>query len=166
MPVIKVCEVCGSPFTVKPYRAETARFCSDRCRLVGLWQQLRGRKYSGEWCTCRQCGARFWVQRHTLERVDRRQGRFCSKVCMDKSREALPGEDGETGRHWTARYKRWREAVVERDRGLCSACGDVVAKPHVHHKFAWAQFPALRYEVSNGVTMCKRCHVKHADGIG
>lgn len=35
------CEICGTPFQVKPYRAKTARFCSRRCG--GTWH-LRHRK--------------------------------------------------------------------------------------------------------------------------
>ncbi len=34
MPTI-LCEVCGAPFQVRPYRAKTARFCSKRCG--GSW---------------------------------------------------------------------------------------------------------------------------------
>lgn len=33
--VTKVCEVCGKEFSVKPYRAKTARFCSFACG--GKW---------------------------------------------------------------------------------------------------------------------------------
>jgi len=34
--VTKICEVCGLPFRVKPYRADSARFCSFACG--GTWR--------------------------------------------------------------------------------------------------------------------------------
>ena len=37
MPVTKKCEVCNQLFSVKPYRAERARFCSHACG--GKWHQ-------------------------------------------------------------------------------------------------------------------------------
>lgn len=33
----KTCEICGGTFQVKPYRAATARFCSQKCG--GVWHQ-------------------------------------------------------------------------------------------------------------------------------
>ncbi len=32
----KLCETCGSSFSVRAYRATTARFCSRKCKGVGL----------------------------------------------------------------------------------------------------------------------------------
>jgi len=34
MALEKTCEICGSLFSVRPYRAATARFCSGHCRGV------------------------------------------------------------------------------------------------------------------------------------
>lgn len=41
-----VCEICSAPFSVKPYRATTARFCSRSCKAtwVGRLPSNRGPK--------------------------------------------------------------------------------------------------------------------------
>lgn len=38
----KPCEVCGNPFSFKPYRAATARFCSGSCRATWCAKNLPG----------------------------------------------------------------------------------------------------------------------------
>ena len=32
---------------------------------------------------------------------------------------------------------------------------------HAHHVREWEYFPALRYDVDNGITLCIPCHRKH-----
>lgn len=56
-----------------------------------------------------------------------------------------------------AQYKFWRIAVFKRDGFACKKCGlkDCL---EAHHIKRWAEFPMLRYVVSNGITLCKRCH--------
>ena len=57
------------------------------------------------------------------------------------------------------RYQRWRRQVLERDGYTCRQCGgndDL----HTHHVKPWRYFPELRYEPSNGMTLCIKCHRK------
>ena len=56
-------------------------------------------------------------------------------------------------------YRQWRKAVIDRDK-KCVVCGsedDLQA----HHIKSFAQFPLLRFEVDNGITMCGKCHRFH-----
>ena len=55
-------------------------------------------------------------------------------------------------------YKLWREAVFKRDNWTCQVCGAVGVYLEADHIKAWAYYPELRYEVSNGRTLCKKCH--------
>lgn len=56
-----------------------------------------------------------------------------------------------------AEYKEWRLSVFIRDSYKCVVCG-VGGKLQVHHIYNWADYPELRYEVSNGVTVCSKHH--------
>jgi 5-methylcytosine-specific restriction endonuclease McrA len=60
-----------------------------------------------------------------------------------------------TGR---AEYKAWRRAVFERDRYTCQHCQQRGGSLHAHHMKSWVEHPDLRYEVSNGLTLCVDCH--------
>lgn len=56
-------------------------------------------------------------------------------------------------------YKKWRKEVYERDKFCCRwpNCGSR-RKINAHHIKTWAHFPHLRYEINNGITLCKRHH--------
>lgn len=55
-------------------------------------------------------------------------------------------------------YRQWRRAVYERDDYTCQHCGKRGGRLNAHHIKAWATHPELRYEISNGLTLCVDCH--------
>lgn len=54
---------------------------------------------------------------------------------------------------------RWRIAVKRRDGRRCCHCGST-QDLHAHHIKQRASYPELAYDVENGVTLCKNCHVE------
>lgn len=71
----------------------------------------------------------------------------------------------------STRYQHFRRAVLIRDGRMCLNCG-ATTQLHIHHILAWIAWLALRYLVSNGITLCHSCHMrveaikKHCDGRG
>lgn len=58
-------------------------------------------------------------------------------------------------------YRLWRENVFKRDGFKCLECGDDRGgNLEAHHMKPFSIFPELRFEVSNGKTLCKSCHRK------
>jgi hypothetical protein len=56
-------------------------------------------------------------------------------------------------------YKDWRYQVFKRDRHICrinnkDCCGSVIA----HHILSWREYPELRYNINNGITLCQAHH--------
>jgi 5-methylcytosine-specific restriction endonuclease McrA len=63
------------------------------------------------------------------------------------------------GLRFSPEYKQWRYDVFLRDRFTCQQCGDNRGGNLVaHHLKPFADFPELRFEVSNGLTLCEACH--------
>ena len=56
-------------------------------------------------------------------------------------------------------YARFRKDVLNRDKWRCRMPGCKNKKNlQVHHISKWSGASALRYEMSNGITLCRYCH--------
>ncbi len=68
---------------------------------------------------------------------------------LQQARRKLFGEPS------AADLRRWRRAVLKRDGFTCQRCALFSKQPgtlHVHHIVPYAEAPALRTEMSNGIT--------------
>ena len=61
-------------------------------------------------------------------------------------------------------YDEWRKEVLSRDKH-CVVCGGD-KHLHVHHLYGYKDYPDLRVDVSNGVTVCKFCHERYHSYYG
>lgn len=108
-----VCQICSNEFEVKPYRAKTAKTCSNECRQELFRQTMIGEK-SPNW------------------------------------------KGGISERDSQART--WAYNVISRDK-KCIECGSI-EKLHAHHIKSYSEYPELRYDLDNGITLCS---LHHAD---
>lgn len=58
----------------------------------------------------------------------------------------------------TSKFREWRKAVLERDKNQCVICKVKEIKLCADHIKQFAFYPELRFEVSNGRTLCYPCH--------
>lgn len=72
--------------------------------------------------------------------------------------EKFPWEKTNKDYRQSNEYKKWREAVFIRDGFKCQICGQVGGALNAHHIKTFKDFPKLRFEVSNGITLCEKCH--------
>lgn len=54
----------------------------------------------------------------------------------------------------------WRTAVYERDDYTCQRCEHRGGELNAHHICNYADYAELRFEVGNGIVLCKKCHVE------
>lgn len=98
------------------------------------------------------------------------KGRVRSQDTRDKIGETKKGD-----RNWSwkggvspehlkirhsAKYRNWRKAVFKRDNYICVECKIKTSYIEADHIKPFATFPELRFELSNGRTLCKPCHFK------
>jgi 5-methylcytosine-specific restriction endonuclease McrA len=58
----------------------------------------------------------------------------------------------------TKEYRRWVKDVLKRDGYRCQKCGRTDSL-HVHHIKLFREYPALRADITNGITLCQFCHI-------
>lgn len=103
---------------------------------------------------CIVCKKEFYASPSTLLRGRK----FCSRECMGKGkRKEILQLKRVRGR---IEDKTWRKAVFLRDDFTCQYCFERGCVLHAHHIRTWKAYPELRYEVSNGLTLCRECHYK------
>ncbi|GAV11299.1 HNH endonuclease [Paenibacillus sp. NAIST15-1] len=55
-------------------------------------------------------------------------------------------------------YAVWRLSVFEKDNFTCQCCGIVRDKIEAHHVENFSDNIHLRFDINNGITLCKKCH--------
>lgn len=56
-------------------------------------------------------------------------------------------------------YKDWRLSVYKRDGFRCQMPGCKSKRQiQAHHIRKWSTASALRYDIDNGITLCRQCH--------
>src|SRR3990167_10895244 len=67
----------------------------------------------------------------------------------------------------TTAYSEWRINVYKRDKFKCRiADNNCKGRIEAHHILSWKNYPELRYEINNGITLCRFHHPrKRADEI-
>lgn len=60
----------------------------------------------------------------------------------------------------TTEYAKWRKLVFERDKYTCQMCGERGGILNAHHIERYRNNIKRRTDVSNGITLCVKCHRK------
>lgn len=58
----------------------------------------------------------------------------------------------------TEEYRQWRMAVFERDNYTCQCCGKKTHYLEAHHLDNYAEYKDKRFDVDNGILLCRWCH--------
>lgn len=156
------CEQCGKVEQVIPARSRKYRFCSYSCR--GSWRKAHYKgKANPNWkggeieIVCKSC-------RKVFLDIPSSKRKFCSKPCADKDGFRYSGKEHPNYRedarrkNRTGKHHQWVNAVISRDKATCQECGAVEIELHAHHIKSYKGYPELRFDVSNGITLCYKCH--------
>jgi 5-methylcytosine-specific restriction endonuclease McrA len=156
---VKKCLVCDNEFYVRPSEVISSKYCSIKCRCVATHKERTP-------LICLFCGKKYEVYSNYLKH---RTSKFCSKKCAydyssiyrsGKNSTNWKGGVSTTNRRLrnSKKWKLWREAVFERDNYICQNCGQRGGILEPHHLKQFAFYPKQRFAVSNGQTLCYKCH--------
>jgi 5-methylcytosine-specific restriction endonuclease McrA len=142
---------CGQEIEIKPIHKRHSRIP----RYI-KGHESRGRRLSDE--TKRKISEAGKGKRHSEE----------SKIKMSKTRTGK--YRGVNSPNWqggvtsdvhliraSLECRRWQKLIKKRDRYHCQYCG-TLKDLQIHHIKGFTAFPELRFDVNNGITLCKKCH--------
>ena len=90
------------------------------------------------------------------DRIEKRDGEIFVVFKKDKFLWEKTDKDY---RH-SVEYINWRTSVFERDDFICKDCGQNGGILNAHHKETFKSNIEKRYDINNGITLCKKCHIK------
>lgn len=99
-----------------------------------------------------------WKGKHPTEETRKRMSASALKRYEDKKNH--PRWKGGVSRdiHGGKENIEWRSRVFERDNWTCQTCHIRGVYLEAHHIKSWKDYPELRFNLENGVTLCKECH--------
>lgn len=109
---------------------------------MGLQSSMKGKKHSLE-----------SRKKMSLARIGRFKGENNPSWIKDRSKVQT------VNRRWIPKYKEWRNRVFTRDGFMCRICNSELGTfIQAHHILRWADHPEHRYDVNNGITLCRAHH--------
>ena len=184
-----VCVICSNEFAVRPYR-KNAKFCSQKCYGISIkgkipksafkkgcrvspeteFKKGEKHKYFGRSSPAKGKHWRLTIKTRRLMSAVRKGkphphiGVSQHKLRGDKNwrwikdRTLLKDDHKNRGGQL---HREWSKRVKSRDKWKCCLAdencnGKIIA----HHILGWTNYPKLRYEISNGITICHYHHPK------
>lgn len=178
-----ICKQCGIEKYLYPYYLRlvgVTGYCSNECIALSkgsgveeciqcklkVYRQAGHRKAFNKFFCSSECRSKYQKGKRFLPDYEIKKGQRISIGTEFKKgtpQELHPSwRGGLTSKNkrarWVSEYLEWRKKVFERDSYTCQKCGLVGVYLHAHHIVEFAKDKSKRYEISNGQTLCKRCH--------
>jgi hypothetical protein len=145
------CDICGKIFRIYPYRLKESgvHTCSKECFIIFL----ASRDVTVE--TRKKLSLKSLGHKLSLE----------SRLKIKKSKIGKKNPNWKGGIsdinkkiRTSMIYRQWQNIIFKRDNYKCCICGKKSKNLNGHHLCGFSEFPELRFNPDNGVTICKKCH--------
>lgn len=166
--VDKKCVVCKKQYKTNNKKS---KYCSIECRNTGFKESFLGEKnpnFNSMEIKCTGCNKKIL---RNYSRIENNIFNFCSHKCYKKNigkhrvkelvwnYDTTKTDEERQDKRQYKDYENWREQIFQRDSYTCRSCGDAKGGNLVaHHLYGYSKYKELRTELSNGITLCNKCH--------
>ena len=180
-----ICQSCNNLFkSIKADKNRIPKYCCKSCYYKRIVSQETKIKQSlakvgkSAW----NKGIQMWKDKKHPQgmkgKVSPRKGIKISEETRKKLKESHTGlkcPHNSKQKHWnwkggitkeivsiraSANYKNWRIQVFERDEYKCQICFQIGGYLNADHILPFCEYPEKRFDIQNGRTLCKSCHLK------
>lgn len=160
------CLCCNKEFYILPCFIGVKKFCSKECYYV----YTKDRNGSSE-RICFNCNKKVKVFNSRKNKKF-----FCSKKChyeyiqvpencSNYIKDRTKVKSGDRSFRFSKRMSMWKKVIYKRDNYTCQLCGVRSSKGkavvlNCHHIKRFVDKPEIRFDTSNGITLCEQCHKK------
>ena len=143
-----------------------------------LWKEYIEKKKSAKQIAeeqgCKENNILYFLEKFGIPRRKMKEIRKIKYWGVTGEKNPMYGKMGELNPNWNgghsperqsiyARYfwKELEKSILKRDNYTCQICGAKHTgrdKLVVHHIKPWAKYPELRFEPTNLITLCEKCH--------
>lgn len=150
---LKVCTQCNKEYKKRSKQAywqfEKSLYCSRSCKGIAQGFKVVPKQKKN----CLVCQKEFEKINHPSSSW--KDAKYCSQICYNISRTPEIMEP----RYRGAEGQRWKRDILKRDGYKCKMSnGDCTDRLEVHHILRYSEFPELRCDMNNGITLCSFHH--------
>jgi hypothetical protein len=149
------CGSCNVDMYIEPNQFGRKKFCSKPCFYKG--RTLKGLFQKGHPdLVPKESRGHTEETKRKISEVQRK-----NPLRGEKSPNWRGGKRSERKKAMgTFEYRDWRNSVFTKDNYTCVSCNVRGVYLEADHIKPWCAFPDLRFDTSNGRTLCRPCHMK------
>ena len=144
-----------------------------------LWEEYKEKEKSAKQIAkeqgCKENNILYFLAKFRIPRWTMKEIRKRKHWGLEGKQNGMFGRYGKLNPNWNgghsperqSKYAKyfWKElakSILKRDNYTCQKCNyyrkDNKRKLVIHHIKSWSRFPELRFEPSNLITLCEKCH--------
>lgn len=165
--ITAICDICGheKKMEYKTYLLCYNKFqyyCCDACSGIKYKQRCQekyGVDNSFQLDAVKEKSVKSRMLKYGVKYITQQEEWKTQYAYGDKNNFWIDGRNKYTLDRSTSQTKTWRRKIYMRDEYKCRCCGST-HRINAHHIYTYHDNQDIAFEIDNGITLCKKCHIE------